>query len=375
MKVLHLLSAGNIGGIEVLCKDIAQNNKEDNLFAFLFAGGAIEDKIRQIGAPVYSVYKEKKWNVWKRIKRLKEVLEQNQVKVVLVHNDGISILIYYLLLAALKKDIYFVRYFHSVFEEKYYYDGNVITNQLKKYLIRQSLRRSDRIVAVSECVKQSFIDHFEVDPQKMQVIYNGISEAFFEDTVSEREKSKKDRAEIIYVGRLVEVKGIDILLDAFCRLLEKKPETILRLVGDGEERQRYQEQVRSMGMEQSVIFEGFQMEKEKYFKAADIFVYPSRCEEAFGISIVEAMAYGLLCIASKAGGIPEIIKDGQNGFLFKNEDSMDLEKKLLLAISSIEERQGQEMSLRAKETAHFFTIGNTMEQLQELYESLAECRL
>lgn len=372
MKVLHLLSAGNIGGIEVLCKDIAQNDKENNIFAFLFDGGAIEDKIREIGAPVYSVYKEKRWNIWKRMRILDTICEENQIKAVLVHNDGISILIYYLLLAKRKQNIYFIRYFHSVFEEKYYYDGNMITNRLKKHLIRQSLKRSDRIVAVSECVKQSFLDNFEVDRRKMHVIYNGISEALFENNPQKSNFDKKNKIEIIYVGRLVDVKGIDILLEAFGRLLEKKPEIILRLIGDGEERKSYQEQVRSMGIEQSVIFEGFQMEKERYFREADIFVYPSRCEEAFGISIVEAMAYGLLCIASNAGGIPEIIKDGQNGFLFKNEDSMDLEKKLLLAISSIEERQEQEMSLQAKETAHFFTIENTIEQLHELYHSLGD---
>ncbi len=369
MKVLHLLSAGNIGGIEVLCKDIAQKDKENNIFAFLFDGGAIEDKIREIGAPVYSVYKEKRRNVWKRMRILDTICEENQIKAVLVHNDGISILIYYLLLAGRKRNIYFIRYFHSVFEEKYYYDGNILTNRLKKYLICQSLKKSDCIVAVSKCVERSFVDNFEVDRRKMHVIYNGISEALFTNS-EEKRKKENNKIEIIYVGRLVDVKGIDILLEAFGRLLEKKPEARLRLIGDGDARNSYQEQVRSMRIGQSVIFEGFQMEKERYFQEADIFVYPSRCEEAFGISIVEAMAYGLLCIASNAGGVPEIIKDRQNGFLFKSEDSVDLENKLLLAISSIEERQEQEMSLQAKKTAHFFTIENTIRQLEELYQSL-----
>ena len=369
MKVLHLLSAGNIGGIEVLCKDIAQNDKENNIFAFLFDGGAIEDKIREIGAQVYSVYKEKRWSVWKRMRTLNKICKENQIEAVLVHNDGISILIYYLLLERWKRGLYFIRYFHSVFEEKYYYDGTIMTNCLKKYLIRQSIKKSDRLVAVSKRVKKSFINNFEVDQQKMCVIYNGIGKALLNDS-SLKSKKYNNKIEIVYIGRIIDVKGIDILLDAFSKLLKKKSDVILRLIGDGTEKNQYQVKVQAMAIEQNVIFEGFQMEKERYLKAADIFVYPSRWEEAFGISIVEAMAYGLLCIASNVGGIPEIIKDEENGYLFQCEDSLDLESKLLEAISAIEKGQANEMSAKAKMTAHYFTIENTIKQLNDMYRSL-----
>ncbi len=370
MKVLHLLSAGNIGGIEVLCKDIAQNDNENNVFAFLFEGGAIENKIREIGAPVYSIYKEKRFHVWKRMRTLYKICEEKKIEAVVVHNDGISILIYYLLLVRRKHNIIFIRYFHSVFEKKYYYDGTIVTNCIKKYLIRQALKRSDGLVAVSERVKQSFIDNFEVDQRKVCVIYNGIGKELQNSSSLKNAKSEHNKIEIVYIGRIIDVKGIDILLDAFSKLLIKRPNVVLRLIGDGDKRIPYQVQVQNMGMEQNVIFEGFQMEKEKYLKDADIFVYPSRWEEAFGISIVEAMAYGLLCIASNVGGIPEIIKDRQNGYLFQCEDSIDLERKMLEAISAIETGQEREMSIQAKKTAHFFSIDNTIKQLNALYQSL-----
>lgn len=369
MKVLHLLSAGYIGGIEVLCKDIAQKDKENNIFAFLFGGGAMEEKIKEIGVPVYSVYKEKCVNIWKRIRVLNAICEENQIQAVIVHKEGIDILLHYLLLARRRRNLYFIRYFHTTFEEKYYYDGNFIKNKLNKYLICQSLKKSDCIVSVSKCVEDSLFKNFKVDPKKMHVIYNGISEELFVDN-QEKSDKKQNKIEIIYVGRIVDAKGIDVLLNAFKGVLEKKPEVKLRLLGDGEARNSYQDQVRSMGIEESVIFEGFQLEKEKYLRNADIFVYPSRCEEAFGISIVEAMAYGLLCIASNVGGIPEVIKDRENGFLFKSEDSLDLESKLLVAISAIEKGQDNEMSLQAKKTAHFFTIDNTIKQLNDMYRSL-----
>ena len=369
MKVLHLLSAGYIGGIEVLCKDIAQRDKENNIFAFLFGGGAMEDKIKEIGVPVYSVYKEKHVNTRKRIKRLLTICEENQIQAVIVHKEGIDILLHYLLLARRRPDLYFIRYFHTAFEEKYYYVGNCITNKINKYLIWQSIKKSDSIVSVSKCVEESLYCHFKVEPRKMHVIYNGISEDLFADS-QEKNDENKNKLEIIYVGRIVDAKGIDVLINAFMGVLEKKPEIKLRLLGDGEARIGYEEKVRSMGIEESVIFEGFQLEKEKYLKNADIFVYPSRCEEAFGISIVEAMAYGLLCIASNVGGIPEVIKDRKNGFLFQSEDSLDLESKLLVAITAIEKGQDKEMALEAKKTAHFFTIDQTVKQLNDMYQSL-----
>ena len=376
MKILHLLSAATIGGIEVLCRDIAKQNSRENVFAFLFAGGPMEAQMCQIGVPVYAVYQVPKWNVGKRIQYLSDICEKEKIDIVVAHNDGTSILVYYLLLMKKQKNCVYIRYLHSVFEKKYYYQQNWISNTYKKYLIQRFLKKSDRIIAVSKCVKKSFADNFTVNPDKIEVIYNGIHVNQTEKidvTDNDDSRKKKDNTiELLYVGRLVQEKGIDILLKAMVRVSERYPEAVLRLVGDGAGREALEEQAKQLGLSANVLFEGFHLEKETYFQQANIFIYPSRCQEAFGISIVEAMAYGLICIASKVGGIPEIIEDGINGYLYENEDSDKLECKIIQAIQLIEEDREQKITEGARATAQKFQIEHTIEQLEALYSSLVK---
>ncbi|MDD3139853.1 MAG: glycosyltransferase family 4 protein, partial [Lachnospiraceae bacterium] len=368
MKVLHLLSTAAIGGLEVLCCDIAKQNSRENVFAFLFAGGPMEAQMQQIGVPVYAIYQTPKWNVGKRIQSLSDICEKEKIDIVVVHNEGISILIYYMLLMKIKKECIYIRYLHSAFEKEYYYHQNFLLNAYKKYLTRQFLKKSDKMVAVSGYVKKSFVDNFMVDSAKIEVIYNGID---MNQTEKKDNRDKNDTTiELLYMGRLVKVKGIDILLKAMSKVIEMYPEIILRFVGDGPDRALFEEQTRQLGLTKNILFEGFHLDKGTYFRQADIFIYPSRWQEAFGISIVEAMSYGLVCIASEVGGIPEIIEDGINGYLFEKEDSYRLEKKIEQAIQQIEDDGKQKIVECAKKTAQKFRIEHTVEQLEILYSSL-----
>ena len=382
MKILHLLSAATIGGIEVLCRDIAKQNSRENVFAFLFAGGPMEAQMQQMGVSVYAVYQTPKWKVGKRIQQLSAICIKEKIDIVVVHNDGTSILVYYFLLMKKQKNCIYIRYLHSVFEKEYYYQQNWLSNAYKKYLIQRFLKKSDRMIAVSECVKKSFVDNFTVNPDKIEVIYNGIHmgqmdrDKIYGNINNDGNDGNKDRSEksieLLYVGRLVKVKGIDVLLKAISRVIEQYPHTILRLVGDGPGRASFEEQAKQLGLSRNVLFEGFHLDKEVYFKQADIFIYPSRWQEAFGISIVEAMSYGLIAIASKVGGIPEIIEDGINGYLYENEDSDKLECKIIQAIQQIEEGREREITECAKATAQKFQIEHTIEQLEALYSSLVK---
>src|SRR5207302_502070 len=130
---------------------------------------------------------------------------------------------------------------------------------------------------------------------------------------------------VLFVGRLVALKGVVHLLGAMPRVLAACPEARLVLVGDGEERSYLEQVARALHLMDRVSFVGAREHGEviRYMRAADVFVLPSLIE-SFGIVLVEAMSCGLPIVASKVMGIPAVVEDGVNGVLVPPGDEAAL---------------------------------------------------
>jgi glycosyltransferase involved in cell wall biosynthesis len=133
--------------------------------------------------------------------------------------------------------------------------------------------------------------------------------------------------ELLFVGRLVERKGVHLLLDALARRADGPP-VVLHVVGDGPERARLQERAEALGLGAAAIFHGFvsRAELERRLAACDAFVLPAVVDakgdtEGLGVVLLEAMAYGKPVVASAAGGIVDIVRDGRNGLLVPPGDA------------------------------------------------------
>jgi glycosyltransferase involved in cell wall biosynthesis len=147
----------------------------------------------------------------------------------------------------------------------------------------------------------------------------------FGATVEPRDFPEVERApgspfELLFVGRLVERKGVHVLLDALTRLEGR--EARLRVVGDGPEREPLRERAEGLGVAERVVFTGFVSPEElaARFAACDAFVLPAVIDakgdtEGLGVVLLEAMSYRKPVIASAAGGIVDIVRDGRNGLL------------------------------------------------------------
>ena len=109
------------------------------------------------------------------------------------------------------------------------------------------------------------------------------------------------------------------LLQAFAMFNKQRPAAKLLLVGDGPLRERLVAQVAQLGLVNDVVFAGSRPDVADLHKAMDLFVFPSR-NEALGIALLEAMYSGLPVVATKIGGIPEVVKDGETGLLVDSED-------------------------------------------------------
>ena len=184
------------------------------------------------------------------------------------------------------------------------------------------------------------VEELGISDEKVEVVYNGVDlEEFhiFDSKIIEDEKKRYGFFEgsriIGFHGRLHKEKGLNVLIDAFYQISRRFDHLYLLFVGDGPERKKLEDQVSSYSLEKKVIFLGHRDDVPLFLNLLDIFVLPSVVRESFGISIIEAMACGKVVIGSNLGGIPEIIKDEVNGFLFNPGDENNLVDKLSRVLS------------------------------------------
>ena len=119
-----------------------------------------------------------------------------------------------------------------------------------------------------------------------------------------------------------------------------------------------------------VVFTGYDRDVEKYYGTASLFVYPSIWEEAFGISIIEAMSFGLPVVVNRRGGMPEIVRDGVDGYLTAEPTAKGLADAIRRAAADFTGETVECISLAAKERAAGFSIKHTVSALENAYSAL-----
>jgi glycosyltransferase involved in cell wall biosynthesis len=169
------------------------------------------------------------------------------------------------------------------------------------------------------------------------------------------------------VGRLVNVKGYDILIEAFRRKVTQLSELYCVIVGDGELNYEYRQRVQETGLEKRVHFLGYQPHDKvlSILKGSDIFVMPSRYEGT-PIALLEAAALGKAIVASHVGGIPELVADGEQALLVHPDDAPALADKLVYLAQNKESinRLGQEAQKRIQEN---FSLSGMVEKTYDTY--------
>ncbi len=360
MKVLNLLASGNPGGIESLCNNIDKYSKYENYWVFLFDGGKIANEMKKRNPDNVCVLKYKKYQYIKYIKTINDMCKNYKIDIVNIHHGGTYCNIIYTRLQKMNPNIKFVRSLHSCYEDKYNLKGNFISDAITLHYLNKALRISDLIVCVSNAVKETYEEKFDLKNRNTVVVYNGIGNEFFEKKIANKDKIKNRYLQIIYVGRLVKTKGVDILINAMANLIERNYKVKLTIVGEGTEREYLENLVNDLKIQDNVFFAGTQLNVIEWLDKSDVFVYPSVCKEAFGISVVEAMARGCIPLVSNKGGLPEVVGYDKR-FLFNNEE--ELKDKLEKFIMNKNDVKTQEIIDLSKK----FSIENTISKLEGEY--------
>lgn len=180
-----------------------------------------------------------------------------------------------------------------------------------------SILKSHGLTAVSEFLKRRTTEDFAVPGERIRVIPN-----FIDPEVFRRNKEPCHRATlapdgekiIMHISNFRPVKRIPDVVETFARINERVPSRLV-LVGDGPERPRGMEKARELGVQSRVLFLGKHQSVDELLACADLFLLPSK-NESFGLAALEALACGVPVVGSNTGGLPEVVRHGETGYLF-----------------------------------------------------------
>jgi len=238
---------------------------------------------------------------------------------------------------------------------------------------RQTLKFFNRIIVISP-VEKSYVLK-AARPERICVIPNGVPAEIFDnniDPVSFRKKyGLEDSPVILYLGRLIGKKGVEHLLMAAPLILKKYRVKILIVGPDGGKKKMLIELSQKLCLDKDVIFTGELSEQDKLqaIACSDMLVLSSK-KEAQGIVLLEAQAMGKPVIATRQGGIPYFIKDGENGILidYGRPDQIANAVEKLLFDRDFREKIGK----KGKETARMFTWDVITRKILDVYELVIE---
>lgn len=241
-------------------------------------------------------------------------------------------------------------------------------------------RYSTIIIAISEKVKQKF--SFVEDKNKLIKICNAVDLDEFNPEIKRGEKVKeefqigRDEKIVGTVGRLYPLKGIDVFLKAVSKIERKSAKIKFLIVGEdsssGAYRKILEKQAEEMGVKRDVIFAGFRADIPELLSAMDVFVLPSLEDyEAFGRVVIEAMAMAKPVVATRSGGVPEIVEEGVTGILVPPGDAEALAEAIVTLL--LDENRAKQMGLEGRrKIKRFYGLRTHLENIESLYLRLLE---
>lgn len=245
------------------------------------------------------------------------------------------------------------------FEQSVY--DNVKTR--KQFFLDKVLQGvSKKIIVPSDAGRLSLVRH-GIKPENILILDNGLDVSRFRDTNRLFDRGsvgfKSSDFVVVFVARLVQGKGADVLLRAATRLHDAR----FLIVGDGQEREGLEHFAHEHDLESRVVFLGARRDIPEILHAADCFVLPSR-REGMPLAVIEALAAGLPVIVSRFDGVESVIQDGENGLVVPIDD----DEALAEAIEKIRLDPALRAALKkqASESADKYSIEHHVEALLKL---------
>lgn len=367
MKVIHLISGGDVGGAKTHVLSLLQGlNQTEDVHLVCFTEGVFADEARQLGIPT-TVLAGK--NLFSVRKRLIAMILHGGYEIIHCHGARAN-----LMGALLKRKLTIpvVTTVHSDYRLDYL--GRPLGQLTYGNINRVALKKLDYWIGVSDAMKKQLISR-DFDPQRVFSIYNGVD-------FSEREvrQTKEDFLQSLGVpfdenttvfgiaARISPIKDMTSLITAFAKALIEAPNIRLIIAGDGEQAEEIRQLAQKLCPAGTVFFAGWLEDTDRFYNAIDVNMLTS-LSEGFPYALPEGARWHCAAISTNVGGIPLLIDHGVNGLLFEPQD-IDMLTAHILAMANDRQKR-LEMAEQLYEKAYLLcSVTATVSKQKEIYQTV-----
>jgi len=368
MKILISCLSHSWGGMEMFTVQSAEQLLKNNFDVYLFCldGSRIDLNSSFIPEQKKLKVKSNAYFNLKNIFQLRRFLLQNEID--LIHTQ-------------FSKDLWTISPALILIHKKI---PLVFTKQLGSFIKKKDLlhrliyKKVDKAIAISRVIKQNLLETTPLKEDKIVIIPNVVDLEKFNPLKYDRDKVRNelgiDKQTFVFtnIARLSPGKGQDTIIKAIIPIKEKLQNTLCVFVGEAEKSEKFYEEylinlVKDNSLERLVKFLGFRKDIPEILSASDAFIFPSYAE-AFGISLVEAMAMGLPNIVCNADGVLDIIIENETSLVFNRDDIQILSENILRL--RFDDDLRKRLSINSLDRSKEFSFEKYNEKVIQLYRSL-----
>lgn len=369
LKILYVITKGNFGGAQRYVFDLATNlpKEEFDVAVAMGEGNALKERLEKLGIRTIKIVGLKRdINIFGEIMSFFHLIKLfKEEKPDIIHLNSSKVGAIGALAGRLTKVPKIIFTGHGwAFNEK----RNIISRSIITFIHWFTIIATHTTIAVSGRIKDQ-ISIFPFTKNKISIIHNGIS--YIEFLSKEDARSQlSDNKDGLWIGTISELhknKGLDFIIKAFTKIKSQHPDTHLFIIGGGEEEKNLKSLIKKHSLESQIHLLGFRENASKFLKAFDIFTLTSRTE-AFPYAPLEAGLAELPVIASRVGGIPEIISNKENGILVEPGNIFEIQFALRDLLNSETKRLSYGKLLSSKIEKEF-SLGEMLKKTISLYKS------
>jgi L-malate glycosyltransferase len=366
-KVMWLIKGLGIGGAERLLElalpHVDTTRYEYEVGYLLPWKNALVPAFEKAGIPVFCLNQSKAYDA-RVVPNLVGLLKERQVDLLHIHLPYTGILGRVASRMAPVKAVVYTE--HNLWERYHWLTGAAN---------RFTFGYNDAVIAVSDEVENSIRSRYRVNGKpKLCTIPNGVDvdqlalDARDSQGVKPEFGIPQDNRLVVHVANFTPKKRHEDLIRAARMVVDRDPQTSFLLVGQGPLEADIRAQARAQNLQDNVVFAGFRTDAPRIIAAADVFVLPS-LYEGLPIAMLEAMALGRPVVASRVGGVPQVISDGIDGFLVDPLEPGQLAEKVLAVLH--DPKLQQKLSTNAVKTVReHFSVERMVASIESLYASV-----
>lgn len=373
-KILIITNACTMGGAEAHLLSLVQNlNKEKYQITFSYfkerpdEAVSLKKDFEETKVNVIDLNIENKFSLCSVFK-IRKIIKKIDPDIVHTNLFQSEVLIRIALLFFKSAPI-FITTWHNMEE--------FLENKFWAKIVRFNLNRADAVITISDAVADYLSEKTGYNRKKIKRIYYGLSiddrplyeGQIFADDIRKKHNIKDSELIVGMVARYAPQKGHGFLIEALSEILKEVPNVKLYFAGHDEKgiKESLEDYAEQIGVAKNIIFDDFNPDPVSLMSQFDIFALSSLWE-GFGLVLLEAMSVGKPIIATNVGPIPEIIRDGKDGFLVPPKDSKKLAEKIILLLKdkNLREKMGEAGKERLKD----FSIERMVKETESVYDDL-----